>query len=65
MSPAEVVEHFRQYFGPTKKAFDSLDAAGKEGLRKDLEEFWTDLNIATDGTTLGESEYLEVRAIRS
>jgi SAM-dependent methyltransferase len=65
MSPAEVVEHFRQYFGPTKKAFDSLDAAGKEALRKDLQEYWEDLNIATDGTTLGESEYLEVRAIRS
>ncbi len=65
MAPDAVVEHFRQYFGPTKKAFDSLDAAGKEALRNDLAQFWTEINIATDGSTLGESEYLEVRAIRT
>ena len=65
MDPVGVVEHFREYFGPTKKAFDSLDASGKEALRHDLEQFWNDINIATDGSTLAESEYLEVRAIRA
>lgn len=60
--PAEVVEHFRKYFGPTQKAFESLDAEGQAALRADLEELWTVNNQATDGTTLVESEYLEVCA---
>ncbi|MGQ0541165.1 MAG: class I SAM-dependent methyltransferase [Blastocatellia bacterium] len=62
---AEVVEHFRKYFGPTHKAFESLDAAGQDALRKDLIELWTEHNQATDGTTRVESEYLEVKAIRA
>ena len=63
--PADVVEHFRKYFGPTQKAFESLDTDGQAALRADLEELWTANNQATDGTTLVESEYLEVRAFRS
>lgn len=63
--PAEVVEHFRLYFGPTQKAFESLDAHGQDALRKDLEKLWTEFNQATDGGTQVESEYLEVRAIRA
>jgi SAM-dependent methyltransferase len=63
--PAEVVEHFRKYFGPTQKAFESLDADGQTSLRADLEQLWTEFNHATDGTTSVESEYLEVKAIRT
>ena len=63
--PAEVVEHFRMYFGPTQKAFESLDADAQNALRSDLEQLWTEQNRATDGTTEVESEYLEVRALRS
>jgi SAM-dependent methyltransferase len=62
--PVEVVEHFRKYFGPTQKAFESLDADGQNALRSDLEALWTEHNQATDGTTQVESEYLEVRATR-
>jgi len=62
-SPVETVEHFRLYYGPTQKAFDTLDNAGKQALRSDLEQLWSDHNQATDGTTLVRSEYLEVRAI--
>jgi len=62
--PADVVEHFRKYFGPTQKAFESLDEAGQAALRADLEQLWTENNRATDGTTEVESEYLEVRATR-
>ena len=61
--PAEVVEQFIQYFGPTVKAFGSLDADGQAALRSDLETLWTENNHATDGTTQVESEYLDVRAI--
>lgn len=62
--PAEVVEHFRKYFGPTQKAFESLDEAGRAALRADLEELWATNNKATDGTTVVDSEYLEMRAIK-
>lgn len=60
-----VVEHFCKYFGPTQKAFESLDADGQNALRTDLEELWKANNQATDGTTHVESEYLEVRAVRN
>lgn len=63
--PAEVVEHFRKYFGPTQRAFESLDDQGQDALRKDLEDLWTEYNHANDGTTQVESEYLEVRATKA
>jgi SAM-dependent methyltransferase len=62
--PADVVEHFRNYFGPVQKAFGALDENGQAALRRDLEQLWTENNRATDGTTLGESQYLEVIAAR-
>ena len=64
MGPSEVVEHFRRYYGPTKKAFEALDIDGQAALRKDLEDLWGGSNSATDGTTRVASEYLEVRATR-
>ena len=64
-SPAEVVEHFRLYYGPTQKAFGLLDENGQLALREDLEKLWTENNQATDGTTIVDAEYLEVRAIRA
>lgn len=64
-SPAEVVELFRVYYGPTHKAFGSLDENRQAALRKDLEELWTKNNTATDGTTSVDAEYLEVVATRA
>lgn len=65
--PAEVVEHFRRYFGPTQKAFDALesDADKQAALRRELENHWMQHNQATDGTTRVQSEYLEVVARRA
>jgi SAM-dependent methyltransferase len=63
-SPAEVVEYFRQFFGPTKIAFTALDEQRQAALRQDLEQLWTEHNSAGDGTTEVESEYLEVVAVR-
>jgi len=63
--PADVVEHFRNYFGPVQKAFGALDENGQAALRSDLEKLWTENNHATDGTTSGDSQYLEVIATRS
>ena len=63
--PAEVVEFFRTYYGPTEKAFGALDENGQAALRRDLEQLWSQHNQATDATTLVEGEYLEVIATRS
>jgi SAM-dependent methyltransferase len=63
--PADVVEHFRSYYGPTQKAFGALDENGQAALRRDLEKLWADHNRMTDGTTDVESEYLEVIATRA
>jgi 2-polyprenyl-3-methyl-5-hydroxy-6-metoxy-1,4-benzoquinol methylase len=64
-SPREVVEHFRKYFGPTKTAFDALDDAARDAFRRDMEELWSEHNLAADGTTEVEGEYLEVIARRA
>ena len=63
--PAEVVEHFRNYYGPTQKAFGALDENAQAALRKDLEELWAAGNQATDGTTVVDAGYLEVIAHRA
>lgn len=64
-SPADVVEHFRLYYGPTQKAFGALDEQKQAALRKDLEQLWATHNQATDGTTRVDAEYLEVVAERA
>jgi SAM-dependent methyltransferase len=62
--PAGVVDVFRDFYGPTNRAFTALDAAGQAALRADLEALWTESNTATDGTTRVGAEYLEVSAVR-
>lgn len=63
-APAEVVEFYRTYYGPTHRAFGALDADGQAALRRDLEQLWGEHNQASDGTTRYAAEYLEVEAIR-
>ena len=63
MGPGEVVDYFRLWYGPTLRAFGTLDDTRREGLRRELERLWTEHNLATDGTTRVVSEYLEVVAI--
>ncbi len=63
-TPAEVVAHFRTYYGPTQRAFAALDSDGQAALRKDLEELWSRNNKATGNTTQVDGEYLEVVATR-
>ncbi|MCC7308033.1 MAG: class I SAM-dependent methyltransferase [Acidobacteria bacterium] len=60
--PAEVVEHFRKYFGPTVMAFKAIAAENHEAFRSDTEALWKQNNTATDGTTKVKGEYLEVIA---
>lgn len=63
-SPAEVVEFFRAYYGPTNRAFAALDAEASRALRHDLEELWRKNDLARDGSTHVEAEYLHVTVIR-
>jgi ubiquinone/menaquinone biosynthesis C-methylase UbiE len=64
-SPAETVEFFIQYYGPTLRAYAACDAEKKKALRQDLENLWSAHNQANDGSTYVVSEYLEVLAIRA
>lgn len=60
----EVVEHYRRYFGPVKRAFEAQSDEGQRALRRDLEDVFSRFNRATDGGTVLEGEYLNVSAIR-
>jgi ubiquinone/menaquinone biosynthesis C-methylase UbiE len=64
--PAETVEFFRRYYGPTQRAFASLDHSAQAALRRDLVELQTANNTAgMPDTTEVAAEYLEVVAVRS
>jgi hypothetical protein len=63
LDPKAVVNEFIQWYGPTLRAFASLDETGKTGLRRELETLWTDHNRASDGSTRVQSEYLEVMGV--
>ena len=63
-SAKHFVEYFRSYYGPTLKAFESLDAEGQEALAKDLEELLERWNASDDATLIVPSEYLEAVAVR-
>jgi SAM-dependent methyltransferase len=63
--PADVVQFFRQYFGPTQVAFSRLPTAEQASYTSDLENLWRENNLAPQGRTSVRAEYLEVIAIRS
>src|SRR5438309_1098172 len=63
--PAEVVEFFRHYYGPTNRAFASLNETDAKRLRDDLEALWSTHNRGGDELTVVSSEYLEVIAVRA
>lgn len=62
--PSEVVEFFRLYYGPTNRAFASLDHEGQGQLRQELETLWATHNRAGAGCTTVFAEYLEVIGTR-
>lgn len=60
--PRQVVEFFREYFGPTKVAFSRLDAERQKELARELEALWAKHNRGTADHTVVDAEYLEVKA---
>jgi len=63
--PADVVEWFQKYYGPTNRAFASLDGDSARALCSELEALWTEHNRGEDDFTLVQAEYLEVIAVRA
>ena len=63
--PAEVVDFFATYYGPTNRAKAALDEDRQIAMHDELEALWSKNNLATDGTTSVDAEYLEVVAIRN
>jgi ubiquinone/menaquinone biosynthesis C-methylase UbiE len=61
-SPRHMLEYFRTWDGPTRAAFEALDAGGQDGLAADLLDVYATYNRATDGTLVAPSEYLETVA---
>jgi ubiquinone/menaquinone biosynthesis C-methylase UbiE len=63
-SAEHFVGWFREYYGPTVRAFAALDAEGQDALAHDIKELVESHNVADDGTMVVPSEYLEAVAIR-
>ncbi len=60
----ETIEYWKNFYGPTHKAFLALDEIEQTVLREDLEQLWASNNLATNGMTCVNSEYLEVIATK-
>jgi hypothetical protein len=59
-SPEHMLEVFRAYYGPILKAFAALDAGGQHALAEDFVALMHQFNVATDGTIVIPSDYLEI-----
>ena len=59
-SPAHWVQVFRDYYGPTHKAFAALDAPRGAALEADIVALLEELNVAGPQSLVVPGEYLEV-----
>lgn len=59
-SPAHWLQIFRDYYGPTYKAFAALDAAGQSKLEADITALLQRLNVGGTESLVVPAEYLEV-----
>lgn len=63
-SASHFVEVFRAYYGPIKKAFAALDAAGQDAFTRDLEALLAEHDRGGDYSLVVPADYLEVVAVR-
>jgi SAM-dependent methyltransferase len=63
--PDEVVRFFRDYHGPTNRAFAAKNRAGRQSLQMELEDLWSTHNLARGGFTKVDAEWLEMVAVRA
>jgi len=59
-SAAHFVQVFRDYYGPTHKAFLALNDEGKKALERDLLALLNEMNVAGPNSLVVPSEYLEI-----
>jgi ubiquinone/menaquinone biosynthesis C-methylase UbiE len=57
---AHWVQVFRDFYGPTHKAFGALDAAGQRALECDIVALLGEMNVAGEASLVVPGEYLEV-----
>ena len=63
-SPLHFLDVFRNYYGPTLKAFAALDETNQRRLADDILALIASMNRATDGTMVLPSEYLEIVIVK-
>jgi hypothetical protein len=63
-SAEHYVGWFREYYGPTVRAFAALGAEGQDALAADLMELCESRNVSGDGTLVAPSDDLEAVAVR-
>ena len=59
-SAAHWVQVFRDFYGPTHKAFAALDAAGQQALERDITALLQTMNTAGPASLVVPAEYLEI-----
>jgi SAM-dependent methyltransferase len=59
-SAAHWIQIFRDYYGPTHKAFAALDGKGQQALERDLIALLDELNVAGPHSLVVPAEYLEI-----
>jgi SAM-dependent methyltransferase len=59
-SAAHWIQVFRDYYGPTHKAFAALDADGKAALERDINALLMEMNVAGSDSLVVPGEYLEI-----
>jgi SAM-dependent methyltransferase len=64
--PAQLVDAFRQYYGPTMNAFEAAEKNGRSGeLKKELDDLFNRENKSSDtGATVIPATYLRVTVAR-
>jgi SAM-dependent methyltransferase len=63
-SPAHWLQIFRDYYGPTHKAFAALDAHGQKRLAADITTLLERLNVGGKESLVVPGEYLEVVIVK-
>ncbi len=63
-SSAHWVQVFRDFYGPTHKAFAALDAEKQAALERDIVGLLTRLNVAGTSSLVVPGEYLEVVVVK-
>ena len=58
-SPEAYLDYWKQFYGPTLKAFEAVGETGAPALERDLLDLIGRFNRATDGTMVVPTEYLE------